>query len=154
MTLDETPAVTRILVSETAIDFASELTQLRDALAPDAGAVASFLGVVRGGEVTALELEHHPRMTEKSLQRIVDEAVSRWQLSGVTVVHRIGTLAPGDDIVLVLTASGHRREAFEACEFLMDYLKTEAVFWKRESRGERVTWVASTDEDHVRAQAW
>ena len=144
----------RIEVSEAAFDLASEVTRLRKALGKEVGALASFVGIVRGEGVTSLELEHHPRMTEKSIERIVAKARSRWALSGVTVIHRIGVLEPGEDIVLVLTAAGHRREAFEACDFLMDYLKTEAVFWKREIRAGQATWVASTNEDHARAKRW
>ncbi len=144
----------RVVVSEAAINALDELKQLRAASAGNIGAIASFLGVVRGGEVTSLELRHHPRMTEKSILRIIDEAESRWSLSAVTVAHRIGVLKPGDDIVLVLTAASHRIEAFEACEFLMDYLKTEAVFWKRETRGDQSAWVESTTDDYSRAKRW
>jgi len=146
--------VRRVVVSEAAIDVAGEFKCLREAIHDSAGAIASFLGVVRGGDVTSLELQHHPRMTEASILRIVDEAEQRWKLSGVTVIHRVGVLDPGDDIVLVLAAAGHRPEAFEACEFLMDYLKTEAVFWKRELRGEQAAWVESTGKDHRRARRW
>ena len=154
----------RVVVSEAEIDIAGEFKRLREASKGNTskdnaskdkiGAMASFLGVVRGGEVTSLELQHHPRMTEKSIEKIAIEAESRWRLSAVTVIHRIGKLAPGDEIVFVLTAAGHRPEAFDACEFLMDYLKTDAVFWKRESRGEQALWVESTGDDHARANRW
>lgn len=147
----------RVVVSEASIDFPAELKRLRDASGVSSGgigAIASFLGMVRGGEVTALELQHHPGMTEKSILRIVEEAERRWNLLSVTVIHRIGVLAPGDDIVLVLTAASHRPQAFDACEFLMDYLKTEAVFWKRETRGQQTAWVESTNDDRNRKMRW
>lgn len=144
----------RIAISESEIDFAQEVNLLREAVGEEMGALASFLGTVRGGEVTLLELEHHPGMTRKSIERIVGHAVDKWHLLGVTVVHRIGTLGPGDCIVLVLVASQHRQDAFAACEFLMDYLKTEAVLWKREHRGEESHWVESTAEDYHRRDGW
>ena len=144
----------RVRVGEDPIDLAKEMNSLRDAVGEGIGALASFSGVVRGGDVTLLELEHHPGMTQKSIEAIADTAEAKWDILGITIIHRIGALHPGEDIVLVLVASTHRKDAFEACEFLMDYLKTEAVFWKREHQGELARWVESTGEDYVRKSRW
>ena len=122
------------------------------------GAIASFVGGVRDlneeADVQAMALEHYPGMTERSIEAIVDEAAERWSLIDVSVVHRVGRLEPRDPIVLVVTASAHRHDAFQACEFIMDYLKTRAPFWKKEStpRGER--WVASRTSDEQAARRW
>lgn len=124
----------------------------------DIGALASFVGVARdtnsGSEVTAMTLEHYPAMTEKALAAIVDEALQRWALLDVTLIHRVGRLLPGDPIVMVIVASSHRAEAFAACEFLMDALKTRAPFWKKEetSAGER--WVEARESDNSAADRW
>jgi molybdopterin synthase catalytic subunit len=119
------------------------------------GAVASFVGVVRGGDgVTAMTLEHYPGMTEREIERHVADAHGRWPLIGVTVVHRIGKLAAGDNIVLVAAASGHREAAFAATEFLVDYLKTRAPFWKVEERAGSADWVAARAEDEDAARRW
>ncbi|WP_416137094.1 molybdopterin synthase catalytic subunit MoaE [Halomonas sp. HK25] len=124
----------------------------------DIGAVVCFTGLVRDfnerPEVTALTLEHYPGMTESALAAIVDEAQGRWALDGVRVIHRIGRLAPGDPIVLVAVASAHRREAFEACDFIMDYLKTRAPFWKKEHASEGDYWVSERHSDHEDASRW
>ena len=144
----------RVVISEDEIDFSREIELLRTEVGSAAGAIASFLGLVRGGQVTELELEHHPRMTQKSIERILASAETRWVLLGVTVVHRIGKLRPGEDIVLVLVASEHRQDAFEACDYLMDYLKTEAVFWKREQQGGQSRWIESTSSDFSRKERW
>ena len=144
----------RVVISENEIDFSGEIELLRMEVGSAVGAIASFLGLVRGGQVTELELEHHPRMTQKSIERILVGAEQRWDLLGVTIVHRIGKLRPGEDIVLVLVASEHRQDAFDACDYLMDYLKTEAVFWKREQQGGQTRWVKSTVEDHSRKARW
>ena len=119
------------------------------ALSRDAkvGAVASFVGVVR--EV-AMTLEHYPGMTQKALGRIVEEAKGRWQVMDCTVIHRYGELAPTDQIVLVVVASAHRGDAFAACEFIMDYLKTQAPFWKKEAAG----WVEARAADDKAAERW
>ena len=114
---------------------------------PKVGAVASFIGVVR--EV-AMTLEHYPGMTERALQKIVDDARGRWQVLDCTVIHRIGALKPTDQIVLVAVASGHRADAFAACEFIMDYLKTQAPFWKKEAAG----WVEARASDDKAAERW
>jgi molybdopterin synthase catalytic subunit len=119
------------------------------------GAVASFVGVVRGSDgVTAMTLEHYPGMTEREIARHVAEAQARWPLLGVTVIHRIGKLAVGGNIVLVAAASAHREAAFSACEFLVDYLKTRAPFWKLEERGGNADWVSTRAEDEDAVKRW
>lgn len=124
----------------------------------DIGGIASFIGVMRGGDgpdaVTAMTLEHYPGMTERELAAIDAEAGRRWPLMGSTLIHRYGRLVPGDRIVLVLTASRHREPALEACAFLIDYLKTRAPFWKLEERADGAEWVDARDSDRVRASAW
>ena len=132
-------------------DAAAELAALR----PGAGAVASFTGLVRGeAGLTALTIEHYRAMTQKQIARIADEAASRWPLTGITVIHRIGRLEPGAQIVLVAVAATHRGEAFAACEFLMDYLKTEAPFWKQEEFGAVTHWVEARSSDEAAAARW
>ena len=124
------------------------------------GAVVSFIGICRSGEgsdaITALTLEHYPGMAEAEIARHADEAMARWPLSGLTVIHRFGSLVPGDNIVLVLTASAHREAAFQAAEFLMDYLKTNAPFWKTEKRlsGAKDVWVEAHSDDDAAASRW
>ena len=120
----------------------------------DIGAVASFVGLVRGGEVAAMTLEHYPGMTERQLRGVADEAAARWPLQGLVVVHRYGRLVPGDRIVLVAVASPHRAAAFEACTFLMDWLKTSAPFWKREETAEGSRWVEAKADDDAAAARW
>jgi molybdopterin synthase catalytic subunit len=124
----------------------------------DVGAVVSFTGLVRemaeGGAVSAMELEHYPGMTERALEAIVEEARARWPLQGVRVIHRYGPLAPGERIVLVLTASRHREAAFEAAAFLMDYLKTRAPFWKKETSAAGTRWVEARAGDDRAAERW
>jgi len=121
----------------------------------DIGAVAAFTGLVRGdGGLTAMTLEHYPGMTEREIARHVAEAENRWPLFGVIIIHRIGRLLPGERIVLVAVASSHRAAAFEACEFLMDYLKTNAPFWKQEERGSAVNWVDAKDSDDEAVNRW
>ena len=124
----------------------------------EVGAVVTFTGLCRdeGGRLKALELEHYPGMAEAEVERVVAEAARRWPLQGATVVHRFGTLAPGENIVLVATASTHRRAAFEAAEFLMDFLKTRAPFWKREhlADGTIGEWVEAKGEDDEAAERW
>ena len=121
----------------------------------DTGAVVSFVGQVRdineGTEVGALTLEHYPGMTEKALQAIVEQAKARWDIFDALIVHRVGTLQPTDQIVLVVVSGAHRGEAFAACEFIMDYLKTEAPFWKKEQTPTGSRWVeAKASDDHAR----
>ncbi len=122
------------------------------------GAVVSFVGVVRGesgGEkLLALQLEHYPGMTERELSRIAEEATSRWELSAVTIIHRVGVLAPKDQIVLVVTASAHRQAAFDGCAFVMDYLKTQAPFWKKETRASGEYWIEARSSDDEAAARW
>jgi molybdopterin synthase catalytic subunit len=124
----------------------------------DIGAVVTFTGICRDHEagqgVTALTLEYYPGMAEEEIERHVEEARARWPLLGVTVIHRYGRLVPGDNIVLVVTASTHRAAAFEAAEFLMDYLKTRAPFWKQEERAEGTAWVEAKHTDDAAAGRW
>jgi len=125
---------------------------------PDIGAVVTFTGVCRDHEaglgVSALTLEHYPGMAEEEIARHVAEAERRWPLLGVTVIHRYGRMVPGDNIVLVVTASAHRAAAFAAAEFLMDYLKTRAPFWKQEERAGATAWVDAKDTDDAAAERW
>ncbi|WP_020410507.1 molybdenum cofactor biosynthesis protein MoaE [Hahella ganghwensis] len=122
------------------------------------GASCSFVGYVRDfserPEVVGLELEHYPGMTEKSLQKIAEEACDRWEIEGITVIHRIGRMMLGEQIVLVVTTSAHRAEAFAACEFVMDYLKVDAPFWKKELTNDGDHWVEARDKDSERAEKW
>jgi molybdopterin synthase catalytic subunit len=122
------------------------------------GAVAAFIGTVRDlndrREVTALTLEHYPGMTEKALEGIVADARSRWDIYDALVIHRVGALQPLDQIVLVVVTSAHRGEAFAACEFIMDYLKTQAPFWKKEATPEGARWVEARASDDVAAARW
>jgi molybdopterin synthase catalytic subunit len=133
-------------------DLSTEIAALR-AQQPQVGAVVSFIGTVRdlndGAAVTQMELEHYPGMTEKSLQQIVEQAQARWAFLDALVIHRIGPLQPTDQIVLVAVSAAHRGEAFAACEFIMDYLKTDAPFWKKELTPDGARWVdaRSTDTD-------
>lgn len=120
----------------------------------DIGAVASFVGLVRGGEIAAMTLEHYPGMTERQLRAVADEAAKRWPLQGLVIVHRYGRLLPGDRIVLVAVASPHRATAFEACAFLMDWLKTSAPFWKREESADGARWVEAKADDDAAAARW
>ena len=146
-----------VRIQEADFDLGSELAALR---AGDArvGALASFVGLVRdlndGSKVSEMTLEHYPGMTEKALEEIVDEAKSRWEIYGALVIHRVGPLRPCDQIVLVAVTSAHRGEAFAACEFIMDYLKTRAPFWKREATPDGARWVDARDSDDSAATRW
>ena len=121
----------------------------------DIGAIVTFTGICRGDEaIAAMTLEHYPGMAEAEIARHVAEAEARWPLLGVTVIHRHGRLAPGDNIVLVVTAASHRGDAFAAAEFLMDYLKTRAPFWKKEERAESAAWVEAKSADDSAADRW
>jgi molybdopterin synthase catalytic subunit len=148
----------RVRVVADDFDVGVEWSALRAAVQQSSGAIAAFCGLVRNQSdqdaATTLTLEHYPGMTEPSIEAILDRAEARWPLDAVWVIHRVGELAPADQIVLVLTASAHRDAAFAACEFVMDYLKTEAVFWKKETRGGISHWVESTNADHQRAVDW
>ena len=127
-------------------------------LSSGAGAVVSFVGLVRAGNsgdmLISMTLEHFPGMTERELERIANEARVRWDLLGITIVHRYGELKPGERIVLVVTAASHRRAAFEAAEHLMDYLKTKAPFWKRELRQSGEYWIEASSSDDDAAARW
>jgi molybdopterin synthase catalytic subunit len=146
-----------VRVQEADFDLNAELTALR-AGDPRIGALASFVGLVRdindGAGVSEMTLEHYPGMTEKALEAIVAEAKARWDIYGVRVIHRVGPLKPCDQIVLVAVTSAHRGEAFAACEFIMDYLKTRAPFWKRETTPEGGRWVDARETDDSAAARW
>ena len=138
-------------------DLSTEIANLRRQ-APKVGAVVTFLGTVRdlneGEHVAEMELEHYPGMTEKSLEAIVAQAKSRWDIFDALVIHRVGPLKPLDQIVLVAVTSAHRGEAFDACEFIIDYLKTEAPFWKKEQTPSGARWVDARVTDDEALQKW
>jgi molybdopterin synthase catalytic subunit len=135
-------------------DIGAEIARLT-AGRTDIGAVATFTGICRGSEgVTAMTLEHYPGMAEAEIERHVEQAQSRWPLNGVTVIHRYGRLTPGENIVLVVATSLHREAAFAAAEFLMDYLKVSAPFWKKEERAGGDGWVEARHTDAVAAERW
>ncbi|MEK6593418.1 MAG: molybdenum cofactor biosynthesis protein MoaE [Pseudomonadota bacterium] len=138
-------------------DISAEIAALRRGN-PRTGAVASFIGVVRdlneGEPVSEMSLEHYPGMTEKAIEDIILQARGRWQVLDALVIHRIGTLQPLDQIVLVVVSSEHRGDAFSACEFIMDYLKTRAPFWKKEQTGDKARWVDARVTDDIAAERW
>ncbi|GHC25830.1 molybdopterin synthase catalytic subunit MoaE [Aidingimonas halophila] len=144
-------------VQQTPFDPGEEQRALTDGRT-DIGAIVSFTGLVRDfnerPDVTGLTLEHYPGMTETALADIEDQARRRWSLQGVRIIHRVGRLSPGDPIVLVVVASAHRREAFMACDFIMDYLKTRAPFWKKEHTHSGHYWVAERETDQRDANRW
>ena len=146
-----------IRVQQQDFDVGAEIAVLRKGRS-DIGAIAAFVGLVRdhadGREVTSMTLEYYPGMTEKELARIEAEARERWPLLDCLIVHRAGRLSAGDNIVLVITLAEHRRAAFEAAQFLMDYLKTTAPFWKSEENGDERHWVAPRDADGAAAERW
>jgi molybdopterin synthase catalytic subunit len=146
-----------VSVQEADFDVGAEIAAL-SAGRRDVGAVASFVGLVReaneGDRVSAMTLEHYPGMTERALGEIVAEAERRWPLLGLRVIHRVGRLQPGERIVFVGAASENRGAAFAACEFLMDYLKTRAPFWKREDTPQGARWVEARDSDDAAAARW
>ena len=152
MTADAT-----IRIQEVDFDIAREIAALTKGRF-DIGAVVSFSGICRGSEngepIAALTLEHYPGMAEAEIKRHTDEAMSRWPLSGLTVIHRVGRIIPGENIVLVVTASAHRQAAFEAAEFLMDYLKANAPFWKREESTGGTSWIDAREHDDEAAARW
>ncbi|MCZ4367956.1 molybdenum cofactor biosynthesis protein MoaE [Sulfitobacter dubius] len=146
----------RVLVQEAPFDLAEETTRFAMGEG-DSGAIVTFTGVVRdndAGTLSAMEIEHYPGMTEKALREIAQQAVTRFELQDALVIHRYGRLAPGEQIMMVATAARHRRSAFEAAEFLMDYLKSRAPFWKREITAEGEAWVAAKDEDEAALNRW
>ena len=144
-------------VQQEDFDAGAEIARLR-ANNPKIGAVASFIGIVRdlneGAAVGSITLEHYPGMTDKALASIAEQAKARWNLLDVLIIHRIGTLAPTDQIVLVVTTSSHRGDAFAACQFVRDYLKTDAPFWKKEVTAEGTRWVDARDSDADARQRW
>lgn len=147
----------KISVQRQRFDLGAEYAALTQARS-DIGAVACFVGRVRdvndGSGVSRLTLEHYPGMTEKSLAAIVEQARRRWDIIDCTVIHRVGELSPGEDIVLVLVASAHRGDAFQACEYIMDYLKTQAPFWKKEDTPTGARWVEARAADDLAARRW
>lgn len=138
-------------------DLSAEVAALR-ADNPRVGAVVTFVGTVRdmndGASVSAMELEHYPGMTEQALENIVEQACARWPLAGALVIHRVGPLLPQEQIVLVAVSSAHRGEAFDACEFIIDYLKTDAPFWKKEQTPEGARWVDARESDDTATAKW
>ncbi|GAA6163676.1 molybdenum cofactor biosynthesis protein MoaE [Pelagimonas sp. KU-00592-HH] len=146
----------KILVQEEAFDFGAEAQAFASGHT-DMGAIVTFTGVVRDlpdDPLDRMEIEHYPGMTEKALTKIAEEAQSRWNLGDVLVIHRHGTLRPGDMIMMVATAAPHRVDAFAAAEFLMDYLKSRAPFWKQEFTADGGAWVAAKDEDEDALNRW
>lgn len=145
----------RLLVTERDFDPGAEIAHL-SAGAGESGAVASFVGLVRGAPdgVRAMTLEHYPGMTERQIAGIIEEARGRWHLDRVSVIHRVGRLLPGERIVFTGVAGRHRAEAFAACEFLIDWLKTRAPFWKLEETADGERWVEARAEDDLRAERW
>jgi len=147
----------RVCVQSEDFDVSREIATLRKDN-PRIGAIASFIGVVRdlndGDSVAEMTLEHYPGMTEKSVEEIISQARGRWEVMDALVIHRIGTLKPLDQIVLVVVTSAHRGDAFASCEFIMDYLKTRAPFWKKEQTGTGARWVDARAADDVAAHRW
>lgn len=145
----------RISVQSALFDPGAELEGFGAGGEHDVGAIVSFTGVVRGtGGLSSMEIEHYPGMTEKAITAMAEQAQERWSLADVLVIHRYGRLAPGDQIMMVATASRHRAAAFEAAEFLMDYLKSRAPFWKKEFGSDGAAWVAAKDEDEDALKRW
>ena len=146
-----------IRIQEKDFDVSAEISALRQG-DPRVGAVVTFLGTVRdmndGSQVKGMTLEHYPGMTEKALQEILDQAKTRWNIYRTLVIHRVGPLLPEDQIVLVVVTSAHRGEAFAACEFIMDYLKTAAPFWKKEDTPEGARWVDARVTDDAAMARW
>jgi molybdopterin synthase catalytic subunit len=150
-------AAARVTIQTGDFDVSAEIAALRRN-DPGVGAVCSFIGTVRdrndGSSVSAMELEHYPGMTEKAIEEMIDEALRRFDIRAARVIHRVGLLQRQDQIVLVVVTSSHRGESFRACEFLMDYLKTQAPFWKKESTPEGERWVDARVADDAALQRW
>ncbi|MHB8270893.1 molybdenum cofactor biosynthesis protein MoaE [Bradyrhizobium sp.] len=146
-----------IRIQQADFDIAREIAALTKGRS-DIGAVVTFSGICRGAEgdetIAALTLEHYPGMAEAEIARHAETAASRWPLTGLTVIHRVGRIQPGENIVLVVTSSAHRHAAFEAAEFLMDYLKAHAPFWKREEGASGTGWVDAREHDDAAAERW
>lgn len=154
------PGPVTIRIQTADFDIAREIAALT-ASRTDIGAVVTFSGICRGQEnsgggdaTTALTLEHYPGMAEAEITRHAEQAMTRWPLTGITIVHRVGRIVPGENIMVVLTASAHRQAAFQAAEFLMDYLKAHAPFWKREETADGAGWVAAKTDDDAAAARW
>ena len=147
----------RVSIQTQDFDLSAEVAALR-ALDPGVGAVVSFVGTVRdhaeGSAVTAMELEHYPGMTERAIEAMIEAAQQRFDMRAARVIHRVGVLAPQAQIVLVIVTSAHRGQAFQACEFLMDYLKTQAPFWKKETTPEGARWVDARSGDDAALSRW
>jgi molybdopterin synthase catalytic subunit len=147
----------KISIQQEDFDVSTELQLLRQDL-PGIGGINVFVGTVRdthlGDQVSAMELEHYPGMTEKSLSEIIEQASARWSVINATIIHRVGKLLPTDQIVLVAVASAHRGDAYAACEFMMDYLKTSAPFWKKEHTPDGARWVDARTSDEERLKKW
>lgn len=147
----------KIVVQTSDFDVSAELALMRNQRV-DIGAITSFVGYVRdlnqGDAVSTLTLEHYPAMTQKALQKIVNLAEARWPIMAATVIHRVGTLQPSDQIVLVAIASAHRQAAFDACAYVMDYLKTDAPFWKKETTSDAERWVEAKESDDAAKARW
>ena len=147
----------RVLITLADFDLSTEIATLR-ASDPGIGAVCSFVGTVRdrndGSAVASMELEHYPGMTEKAIEAMIDEAHQRFDILGARVVHRVGLLAPQDQIMMVAVVSAHRGQSFQACEFLMDYLKTQAPFWKKEQTPDGARWVDARVSDDAALGRW
>ena len=150
-------AAVTIRIQETDFDIGQEIAALTRSRT-DIGAVVTFSGICRGSEngapIAALTLAHYPGMAEAEIQRHADEAMSRWPLTGLTVIHRVGRITPGENIVVVLAASQHRQAAFQAAEFLMDYLKANAPFWKSEESQKGTSWIEARGHDETAAARW
>ena len=150
-------AISTVRLQREPFDAAAEAAKLTHGRT-DIGAVVTFTGICRGAEagdpIAALTLEHYPGMAEAEIERHVTEAVGRWPLAGVTVIHRYGRIVPGEDIMMVATASSHRQAAFAAAEFLMDYLKTRAPFWKQVEKADGTTWVEAKATDDAAVERW
>lgn len=145
--------VPTIRIQAADFDTAAEIAAL-SAGRTDIGAVVTFSGVCRGCDTQALTLEHYPGMAEAEIARHTDEAIARWPLTGLTIIHRVGRILPGENIVLVVAASAHRAAAFHAAEFLMDFLKANAPFWKHEETAQGTTWVEAHERDDEAAARW
>ncbi|MGB2200134.1 MAG: molybdenum cofactor biosynthesis protein MoaE [Pseudooceanicola atlanticus] len=144
----------RIVVQEAAFDLGAETSRFADGH-KDQGAIVTFTGLVRDdGGMARMEIEHYPGMTERAITKIAEEAVIRWSLGDALVIHRHGPMQPGEAIMMVGTAAPHRKDAFEAAEFLMDYLKSRAPFWKKEIGPDGSDWVAAKDEDEDALDRW
>ena len=146
----------KIVVQTEDFDLTTEVELIKSA-SPNVGAIVSFIGTVRdlnNESLVSLTLEHYPEMTEKSLESIANKARDKWELETITIIHRVGTLCIGDQIVLVITTSEHRQEAFDSCNFIMDYLKTDAPFWKKEISDKEEKWVEIRETDEKQKSRW